>query len=386
MADILLKGVGKVYDGGVHAVRNLDLEIADGELVVLLGPSGCGKSTVLRLVAGLESLTSGEIHVGGRRVDHEPPDRRDVAMVFQNYALYGHMTVAENIEFPLRMRGVPRSERRERARETAELLELTPLLDTKPGALSGGQQQRVAMGRALVRRPAAFLLDEPLSNLDARLRVHVREEIRRIQRRLGVTTVHVTHDQVEALSLGDRVAVLKDGEIQQHGPGQELYDRPGNTFVATFLGQPGMNLLQGRIRGSAAETPWAAGSGATGPREGWTIELGGYTTKLAAARPLEREPPVRNGDLVQIGIRPEDVELVDEDPAALTGIVRTVEELGSERVVHLDLMDATNGAAPFAVRVDRGRTSPRPGDRLHLALRADRIRLFDVRGDAIELA
>jgi multiple sugar transport system ATP-binding protein len=275
MADILLKGVGKVYDGGVHAVRNLDLEIADGELVVLLGPSGCGKSTVLRLVAGLESLTSGEIHVGGRRVDHEPPDRRDVAMVFQSYALYGHMTVAENIEFPLRMRGVPRSERRERARETAELLELTPLLDTKPGALSGGQQQRVAMGRALVRRPAAFLLDEPLSNLDARLRVHVREEIRRIQRRLGVTTVHVTHDQVEALSLGDRVAVLKDGEIQQHGPGQELYDRPGNTFVATFLGQPGMNLLQGRIRGSAAETPWAAGSGATGPREGWTIELGG---------------------------------------------------------------------------------------------------------------
>jgi len=386
MADILLQSVDKIYDGGIHAVRNLDLVIEDGELMVLLGPSGCGKSTVLRLVAGLEGLTSGEIRVGGRRVDHEPPDRRDVAMVFQSYALYGHMTVAENIEFPLRMRGVPRSERRARARETAELLELTPLLASKPGALSGGQQQRVAMGRALVRRPAAFLLDEPLSNLDARLRVHVREEIRRVQRRLGVTTVHVTHDQVEALSLGDRVAVLKDGEVQQHGPGQELYDRPGNTFVATFLGQPGMNLVHGRFRGSATHAHRADGLGAEAPHDGWAVELAGTARTVAASRPPERDPPVRDGDPVQIGIRPEAVELVDEDPSALTGIVRTVEELGSERVVHLDLAGAPEGAAPFAIRVGRGGASPRPGDRLHLAPRAERIRVFDVRGDAIELA
>jgi len=247
MARIRLDGVDKVYPGGVHAVRGLDLTVDDGKLLVLLGPAGCGKSTVLRLVAGLEPLTGGRILLGDRRIDHERPDRRDVAMVFQSYALYGHMSVRDNIEFPLRMRGVGRRERGSRAEEVARLLELGPLLEAKPAALSGGQRQRVAMARALVRRPAAFLLDEPLSNLDVRLRTHVREEIREIQRTLGVTTVHVTHDQTEALSLGDRVAILREGELQQVGPGQALYDRPANTFVAAFLGQPGMNLLPGRL-------------------------------------------------------------------------------------------------------------------------------------------
>jgi multiple sugar transport system ATP-binding protein len=368
MADILLRGVDKVYEGGVHAVRSLDLEIADGELTVLLGPSGCGKSTVLRLVAGLEPLTAGEIHIGGIRVDREPPDRRDVAMVFQSYALYGHMTVAENIEFPLRMRRVPRADRRKQAREIAELLELTPLLDSRPGALSGGQQQRVAMGRALVRRPAAFLLDEPLSNLDARLRVHVREEIRAIQKRLGVTTVHVTHDQVEALSLGDRVAVLEDGRIQQHGPGQQLYDRPKNTFVATFLGQPGMNLLKARLV----------------EHEGWAAELVG-TGHVLRLPGTVKGGRTTAGEPVQLGIRPEDVDLTEEAPSALTGAVRTVEELGSERIVHVALADGFSGNGLLAVRVDRRRASPRPGDRLHLALRTDAIRLFDVHGAAIDV-
>ncbi|MEX2467032.1 MAG: ABC transporter ATP-binding protein [Gemmatimonadota bacterium] len=397
MADIRLLGIDKRYEGGVHAVRDLDLEVADGTLTVLLGPSGCGKSTVLRLVAGLESPTAGEIHIGGRRVDREPPHRRDVAMVFQSYALYGHMTVRENIEFPLRMRDVPRRERAKRAAEIAELLELTPLLDATPGTLSGGQQQRVAMGRALVRRPAAFLLDEPLSNLDARLRVHVREEIRAIQRRLGVTTVHVTHDQVEALSLGDRVAVMKDGRLQQYGPGQELYDRPKNTFVATFLGQPGMNLLEARLRRKG--THGAEVVLATGER----LDLLGLGRSMGASPardvpdgdPGEGDGPDAGpgeGDPVTLGVRPEAVDLADADGSAeagaatISGTVGTVEELGSERILHLALPGRGSGGDLFAVRLDRRRGSPRPGDRVHLALRAEAIRLFDVHGDAIDIA
>lgn len=406
MADIRLAKVDKVYDGGVHAVRELDLTIEDGELVVLLGPSGCGKSTVLRLVAGLEPLSGGEIRLAGVRVDREPPDRRDVAMVFQSYALYGHMTVRENIEFPLRMRGVAAAERRARAEETATLLELTDLLDQRPGALSGGQQQRVAMGRALVREPAAFLLDEPLSNLDARLRVHVREEIRSIQRKLGVTTLHVTHDQVEALSLGDRVAVLRDGRLQQVGPGQELYDHPRNTFVAAFLGQPGMNLLEGRLvhGGSEPDEAPAAGGpstprGAHGPSEGedaWRVALKGMETRLPLPAPpdtLDRSATSTPPGPVIVGIRPEDVEVVEEGAGALQGTVETVEELGSERILHVELpaptVDATHeGGAPtrtlFAVRADRERTPPGPGERVHLRPRTEGIRIFDADGTAID--
>lgn len=406
MADIRLANVDKVYDGGVHAVRELDLTIEDGELVVLLGPSGCGKSTVLRLVAGLESLSGGEIRLAGVRVDREPPDRRDVAMVFQSYALYGHMTVRENIEFPLRMRGVAAAERRARAEETATLLELTDLLDQRPGALSGGQQQRVAMGRALVRQPAAFLLDEPLSNLDARLRVHVREEIRSIQRKLGVTTLHVTHDQVEALSLGDRVAVLRDGQLQQVGAGQELYDHPRNTFVAAFLGQPGMNLLEGRLIHGASEPGGAPATGSPsvtrgahpppGPEGGWQVALKGTETRLPI--PAPREAPGRSAtstppESVIVGIRPEDVEVVDDGGGTLRGTVETVEELGSERVLHVELpaatVDATReGSAPtrklFAVRAGRARTPPGPGERVHLRPRTDGVRIFDADGTAID--
>jgi multiple sugar transport system ATP-binding protein len=320
-AGIQLNGVRKTYAGDVHAVRGIDLQVADGELVVLLGPSGCGKSTVLRLVAGLESLTAGEIRIGDRRVDTVPAKDRDVAMVFQSYALYGHMSVRRNLEFPLRMRGIARAERRRRAEEVAALLELGPLLEQKPAALSGGQQQRVAMGRALVREPRAFLLDEPLSNLDARLRGQVRVHIAEIQRRLGVTTMYVTHDQVEALSLGHRIAVLRDGRIQQIAPGPELYDRPANAFVAQFVGQPGMNLMIGRL----------------GRNEGgWTVD------GLAGAEvPVGREIPVgveALGTEILVGVRPDFLEIVSstsEDPGAFTAEVRSVEAIGPHGVVYL---------------------------------------------------
>jgi multiple sugar transport system ATP-binding protein len=380
MADITLSRVRKVYPGGVEAVADLDLHAADGELLVLLGPSGCGKSTVLRLVAGLEGLTSGEIHIGGRRVDTEAAQQRDVAMVFQSYALYGHMSVRQNIEFPLRMRGVSRGERRRRAEEVAAMLELERLLDARPAALSGGQQQRVAMGRALVREPRAFLLDEPLSNLDARLRAQVRGHIAGLQKRLGITTLHVTHDQVEAMSLGDRVAVLRAGRLQQVAPGQELYDRPANTFVAAFVGQPGMNLLAGTLRRSGSV---------------WSIDLGATALPLPAAMAaglggLEE----RNGGEVVLGIRPEALELAQGAAATtLEGRVRAVEALGNEHVVHLEiaprLVDAAadgtaEGRPPLlAIRLDARAASPEPGDVMRLSARMERARLFDAGGRAL---
>jgi multiple sugar transport system ATP-binding protein len=295
MAVIELKGIDKVYPGGVHAVRSLDLTVADGELLVLLGPSGCGKSTILRLLAGLERPTDGEIHVSGRRVDHLPPTDRDVALVFQNYALYPHMTARDNLAFPLRMQRMPAQERLQRVSEIADLLGLGEALDQKPGTLSGGQQQRVAMGRALVRHPAAFLMDEPLSNLDARLRNRLRTEIARIQRRLGVTTLYVTHDQVEAMTLGHRVAVLQDGRLQQSGKPQHLYDFPANVFVAAFLGQPAMNLIAGTLERRERT---------------YGVSLGGPfvpvpTDLVANASGLEK----LLGETVQVGIRPEALNL-----------------------------------------------------------------------------
>ena len=384
MAALELQRLVKTYEGGVRAVRGIDLSVEDGELFVLLGPSGCGKSTLLRLVAGLESPSAGEIWMGDRRIDDVPPQERDVAMVFQSYALYGHMTVRENLEFPLRMRGVDRRARRRKAEEVAELLELGPLLGSRPAALSGGQQQRVAMGRALVRRPRAFLLDEPLSNLDARLRGEVRARIARLQRRLAVTTLYVTHDQGEALALGDRVAVLRDGIVQQVGPGPELYDRPATTFVAQFLGQPGMNLLPGR--------PVADG-------EGWRVEIGGRALDLPRhlASGLRRIPGAV--DRVVLGVRPESIDLVDgEEPGDLEVEVLAVEDLGRERWVHLggtvETLDvlapeptigpAGAGGPPLVASVDRTRRAPGPGERVAIRVGPRGLHLFDPRGQAID--
>lgn len=298
--------------GAAVALHGFTLSVEAGELVVVVGPSGCGKSTLLRLVAGLEEPSSGEVHVGGRRVDRLPPQDRDVAMVFQSYALYPHMTVRGNIEFPLRMRGAPRAERRRRVDDVSALLEIESFLDRKPGALSGGQRQRVALARALVREPALFLLDEPLSNLDARLRSSVRQHIREVQRRLGVTTLYVTHDQTEAMTLGNRIVILNEGRIQTVASPGEAYDRPDNVFVATFLGAPPMNILTGRV-------------------EEAQIEIGGRALPL---------PPALRAALpsgpVAVGVRPEAFVPLDggegDGSAVLvaTGRPETTENLGGE--------------------------------------------------------
>src|SRR5687768_9746387 len=247
MAEIVLDHLGKRFANGFEAVKNLSLEIAEAELLVLVGPSGCGKTTALRMIAGLEDISSGELLIGGQRMNDVPEKDRDIAMVFQNYALYPHMTVAQNIAFSLKLARRPKSEIRERVQKTARLLGLEELLDRRPKQLSGGQRQRVAMGRAIVREPQAFLMDEPLSNLDAQLRVHMRGEITSLQRDLGVTTIYVTHDQVEALTIGNRVAVLRAGELQQFAEPQEIYDRPVNLFVAGFIGSPPMNLVEAEV-------------------------------------------------------------------------------------------------------------------------------------------
>ena len=277
MARVAFDGVTKVYPGPVVAVEDLTLEVADGEFLILVGPSGCGKSTALRMVAGLERISDGTITIGDRVVNDVPPKDRDIAMVFQNYALYPHMTVEKNLGFGLRRRRAPREEVRRRVDEVSRMLGLDDLLRRRPGQLSGGQRQRVAMGRALVREPEVFLLDEPLSNLDAKLRVQMRSELKRLHDRIGVTTIYVTHDQVEAITLGERIAVLSDGVLQQVGPPQEVYDHPANVFVAGFIGSPPMNLLagmalDGRVTVGEVELerraarPTARSSWASGPR------------------------------------------------------------------------------------------------------------------------
>jgi multiple sugar transport system ATP-binding protein len=258
VADVKLENVNKVYENGFHAVHDLNLDIADGEFIVLVGPSGCGKSTALRMVAGLETITDGKLIIGDRVVNDVHPKDRDIAFVFQNYALYPHMTVRQNIGFALKLRKTSKSEIDSRVEEAARLLELTEWLDRKPGQLSGGQRQRVAMGRAIVRRPQVFLMDEPLSNLDAKLRVQMRAEVNRIQHDLGVTTLYVTHDQIEAMTMGDRVAVMSKGYLQQVDSPQHLYDHPDNLFVATFIGSPQMNLVLGTLdlRPVTPTSPW----------------------------------------------------------------------------------------------------------------------------------
>ncbi len=330
MATVTLDSVNKIYENGFQAIHDLSLDIADSEFLVLVGPSGCGKSTALRMVAGLESITSGELRIGDRVVNDVEPKDRDIAMVFQNYALYPHMTVYDNIGFALKLARVPRPEIDSRVRKAAAILELEPYLDRKPGQLSGGQRQRVAMGRAIVRQPAAFLMDEPLSNLDAKLRVQMRAEIARLQRDLAVTTIYVTHDQVEAMTMGDRVAVLKDGYLQQVGAPQHLYDEPTNVFVAAFIGSPSMNLYEGVVTLNGEKS----------------VQIGSQRVALAPET-LEKHPALQSydGQRVVVGIRPEDFEdaavVTDAPPdRRLKATVRLVEALGSELMVHFELDDA----------------------------------------------
>jgi multiple sugar transport system ATP-binding protein len=325
VAGITLTDVSKIYDDGTRAVSDLNLDVQDGELVVFVGPSGCGKSTALRMIAGLEEISEGEIRIGDRVVNNLRPRDRDVAMVFQNYALYPHMTVAENIGFALRMRKVPKDEARRRIEETARILGLHEHLRRKPRQLSGGQRQRVAMGRAIVREPHVFLMDEPLSNLDAKLRVQMRAEISRIQRQLHVTTVYVTHDQVEAMTMGDRVAVLRRGVLQQFEAPQRLYEQPANLFVASFIGSPAMNMLEGTLDRNG---------------DGIVCRIGSASLALPAAVVNDR-PALANhlGKPVAVGIRPEALQQGGSPNGAggLRGRVQGIEALGSELLAYVDI-------------------------------------------------
>ena len=326
MAEVTFNDVTKVYPDGTRAVSEMDLISGDGEFIVLVGPSGCGKTTALRMVAGLEEITEGEIRIGDRVVNDVPPKDRDIAMVFQSYALYPHLTVAENIAFGLRLRKVDKREVRGRVEQAAHTLGLEQLLDKKPRALSGGQRQRVAMGRAIVREPRAFLMDEPLSNLDAKLRVQMRAEISAIQRNLGVTTIYVTHDQVEAMTMGDRVAVMRKGELQQVADPEELYERPVNLFVAGFIGSPAMNLLEARLDQRDGTFEAVVGD------QRITLD-----PELLSARPQLKSFVGRD---VILGIRPEELEdaALDTDAPAdrrLQGRLELREALGSEVVAHV---------------------------------------------------
>jgi multiple sugar transport system ATP-binding protein len=328
VAGVTFSGVGKVYPDGTRAVSGMDLEIADGEFMVLVGPSGCGKTTALRMVAGLEEISEGVIKIGDRVVNHVPARDRDIAMVFQSYALYPHLTVYDNIAFGLRLRKMPKDEIDKRVKDAARILGLEEFLDRKPRALSGGQRQRVAMGRAIVREPQAYLMDEPLSNLDAKLRVHMRAEIASIQDRLGVTTIYVTHDQVEAMTMGDRVAVMRKGEIQQVAPPQELYERPVNLFVAGFIGSPAMNLVEATIERQNDSLVARVGS--------QTLTLGDDVLKARPA--IERYV----GKKVVLGIRPESLEdasLAPEIPEDrhIKGVLVLREPLGSEIIAHFEV-------------------------------------------------
>jgi multiple sugar transport system ATP-binding protein len=327
MARVGFEDVSKVFGDGTRAVDRLNLEIADGEFVVLVGPSGCGKTTALRMVAGLEDISGGVVRIGGRAVNDLSPKSRDIAMVFQSYALYPHLTVYDNVAFALKIKKTPKDEIRRRVGEAAGILALQPYMNRKPRSLSGGQRQRVAMGRAIVRQPAAFLMDEPLSNLDAKLRVQMRADIKKIQSDLGVTTLYVTHDQVEAMTMGHRVAVMRKGELQQVAPPQELYDNPVNVFVGGFIGSPAMNMLEARIE----------------RREGGLAAVLGDTVLGLDEETLSRRPALAayEGREVVLGVRPEDLDdaaLADGDTGPrLKGRVELREALGSEVLVHFTI-------------------------------------------------
>jgi multiple sugar transport system ATP-binding protein len=401
MAAITFDDVSKIYGDGYRAVSGLNLEVHDGEFVVLVGPSGCGKTTALRMIAGLEEITGGQIRIGDRVVNNLPPGDRDVAMVFQNYALYPHMTVAENIGFPLRMQKVAKAEARQRVAETARVIGLEDHLDRKPRQLSGGQRQRVAMGRAIVREPQVFLMDEPLSNLDAKLRVQMRAEIARIQRQLAVTTVYVTHDQVEAMTMGDRVAVMRRGVLQQLDAPQRLYEQPANLFVASFIGSPAMNVLEGTLEQNG---------------DGLACKVGAAT--LALPPELVRSRPALTqflGKPLAVGIRP---EALDEAGAAanggrLRGRVETVEALGPEQLAYVEIdarpvlvddvleglvdkeaaqdlaeirSDGDGQRAPVVARLGAS-AAVRPDDVIELSVDVRRLHFFDLdSGEAIVAA
>jgi len=383
MATVVLDGVNKVYENGYHAIHDLSLDIADGEFLVLVGPSGCGKSTALRMIAGLESISGGQMRIGDRVVNEVEPKDRDIAMVFQNYALYPHMTVYDNIGFALKLAKVPKEEIDARVRKASSILELDSYLDRKPGQLSGGQRQRVAMGRAIVRQPSAFLMDEPLSNLDAKLRVQMRAEIARLQRDLGVTTFYVTHDQVEAMTMGDRVAVIKAGYLQQVDTPQNLYDRPVNVFVGAFIGSPSMNLFDGEL---------------TVHEGGGTLRIGSQSVELGTEI-FEKRPALRgyDGQHIVVGIRPEDFEDASVSTGSppdrrVRGLVRLVESLGSELMVHFSIDASTvNSGDPDAPEISDiegaanaiARFSPRSrvkiDDELEIAVAVERLHVFDAR-------
>jgi len=376
MATVSMDKLNKVYENGFHAVKDLSMNIADGEFMVLVGPSGCGKTTALRMVAGLEDITSGILRIGGKEANDETPKERDIAMVFQNYALYPHMTVAENIGFALKLRHMPKDQINAKVKETAGILGLTEWLDRKPGQLSGGQRQRVAMGRAIVREPSVFLMDEPLSNLDAKLRVQMRAEVHRIQRRIGVSTIYVTHDQVEAMTMGDRVTVMRDGTLQQVDIPQTLYDHPDNIFVAAFIGSPAQNLYDATL-----------GEGAR------SVKLGSQEIDLPDAVLLKR-PGLRAfvGKDVVVGMRPEHLRAASPETTGpkLVGDVDLVEALGSELVVHFTI-DAHRVLAEGAVDKDEAaavksgegvarveaKTPVKPGDKMTFSVDIEDMQFFD---------
>ncbi|WP_291278238.1 ABC transporter ATP-binding protein [Galactobacter sp.] len=350
MASVTFDSASRVYPGAlVPSVDSFDLEIADGEFLVLVGPSGCGKSTTLRMLAGLEPVDAGKILIGGKDVTDTAPKDRDIAMVFQNYALYPHMTVAENMGFALKIAGVPKAEREKRVEEAAELLDLTKFLKRKPKALSGGQRQRVAMGRAIVRSPKVFLMDEPLSNLDAKLRVQTRSQIASLTRRLGVTTVYVTHDQVEAMTMGDRVAVLSEGKLQQVDTPRALYDTPKNVFVAGFMGSPAMNLVEL-------------------PVENGVLHFGDTAITLSP-----EQTSGLTGEKVTFGIRPEDLHL--DSAGGVSATTDLVEELGADAYIHAHAEIAGQSVA-LEARTG-GRSLVKPTDVVQLVPDVSQAHLFD---------
>ena len=368
MANVSIRDVCKVYRAekgrDVIAVRNASLEIADREFVVLVGPSGCGKSTILRMIAGLEEISRGEIYIGDRLVNDLPPKERDIAMVFQNYALYPHMTVYDNLAFGLKLRKLPKPEIRERVMETAGILGIAELLERKPKALSGGQRQRVAVGRAIVRQPKVFLFDEPLSNLDAKLRVQMRTEITKLHQRLQATMIYVTHDQVEAMTMGDRIVVMNDGVVQQNDTPLTLYNEPVNLFVAGFLGNPPMNILRGKLQEAAGALVFCEA-------ENGTIEARLSAAQYAAAREFAGKPML-------LGIRPEDVELAQFDGAGANdkgtfpAIVDLVEPMGADTNMYLQ-----TGAHTVICRSHRPLDHREVGRRLQFEMNLAKAHLFD---------
>ena len=361
MASLSLKHINKTYPNGFEAVKDFNLEIEDKEFIIFVGPSGCGKSTTLRMIAGLEEITSGELRIGDRVVNDVEPKDRDIAMVFQNYALYPHMTVYDNMAFGLKLRKVPKPEIDKMVKEAARILDLEALLDRKPKALSGGQRQRVAMGRAIVRDPKVFLMDEPLSNLDAKLRVQMRIEISKLHQRLGTTIIYVTHDQTEAMTLGTRIVVMKDGVVQQVDTPQALYDTPGNLFVAGFIGSPQMNFLDAACKVNGNDV---------------VLSVGPHDIKLPPAKAKKLIEGGYDGKTVVLGIRPEDLNdsemaIAASPDSVIEATIRVYEMLGAEVYLYFDL-EGSNMTA----RVDP-RTTARTGDTVKFALDTEKIHVFD---------